>query len=106
MSKFAAAILLIALGLGIGLWLGYDPEARAATQDNLARANSSMAQIKSDIALKLGTAKPAPDTQSTDSAESQKGVSPLSGIPAVMKDLWTATQQLWVSLLARIEAAL
>jgi hypothetical protein len=104
MSRIAAAVLLLAAGLGIGLWLGFNSESRAALEENWQSASDSIARIQTDLDLKLGGERsmPAENGSNNDSTQTQPP-SPLASLSRLVQDLWEATQQLWSSLLARVE---
>lgn len=104
MSRIAVAVLLVAAGLGIGLWLGFNPERRAAVEENWQRAGDSMARLQTDLNLELGGqgSAPAGNESRNDSTPTQQP-SPLASLSRLVQDLWEATQQLWSSLLARVE---
>ena len=106
MSRVAAAVLLVAVGLGIGLWLGINPESRAAVQENWQHAGESFARIRVDLDLGPGSAgsTPAQNESSSDGTQTQQP-SPLAPLARMIQDLWEATQQLWSSLVARVEAS-
>jgi hypothetical protein len=104
MSRIAAAVLLVAVGLGIGLWLGFDPERRAAVEENWQRAGDSIARIQVDLDLRPGSEGSAPaENESTNEGTQTQQPSPLAALSRLVQDLWEATQQLWSSLLARVE---
>jgi len=106
MSRIAAAALLVAVGLGIGLWLGINPESRAAVEENWQRAGDSLARIQVDLDVAPGSAgsPPAENESNNDSTQTQQP-SPLAPLARMVQDLWEATQQLWSSLVARVAAA-
>jgi hypothetical protein len=100
----AAAALLVAVGLGIGLWLGINPESRAAVEENWERAGDSMARIQTDLNLDLGSEGSAPaENQSANDSTQTPQPSPLAPLARLIQDLWEATQQLWSSLVAGVE---
>jgi hypothetical protein len=106
MSRVLAAVLLVAAGLAIGLWLGFDAERRAAVQENWQSAGDSMARIQTDLNLELGSERSAPaESDSSDDRTQTQQASPFAPLARLIQDLWEATQQLWSSLEARVEAS-
>jgi hypothetical protein len=106
MPRVLTAALLVAVGLAIGLWLGFDPERRAAVEENWQSAGDSIARIQTDLDLELGSERSAParNDSSNDSRQTQQP-SPFAPLARLIQDLWEATQQLWSSLVARVEAS-
>ena len=106
MSRVLAAVLLVAVGLAIGLWLGFDPERRAAVQEEWQSAGDSIARIQTDLNLELGNepSAPAGNDSSNDSTQTQQP-SPFAPLARLIQDLWEATQQLWSNLVARVQAS-
>lgn len=106
MSRVAVAALLVAAGLGIGLWLGFNPESRAAVEENWQRAGDSFARIQVDLGLGSGSEGSAPAGNESNSGGTQtQQPSPFAPLARLIQDLWEATQQLWSSLVARVAAA-
>jgi hypothetical protein len=104
MARIAAAALLVAAGLGIGLWLGFNTESRAAVEENWQRAGDSIARIQVDLDFNPGSAGSAPaENDNTSEGTQTPQASPLAALSRVIQDFWEATQRLWSSLLARVE---
>jgi hypothetical protein len=100
MSRALLALLLFAAGLGLGLWLGFNPERRAAVESSWEEASSSIARVEAEVGLSpAATTEPTPEAENAE----QQGTSPLAPLARVIEDFWRATQQLWFSLLARVE---
>jgi hypothetical protein len=98
----AAAALLLAVGLGIGLWLGFNPESRAAVEENWESASNSIARIQTDLDLRLGSEGPAPAENGNSGGTQTEQPSPLASLSRLIQDVWNATQRLWSSLVARV----
>jgi len=106
MPRAATAILLAAVGLGIGLWLGINPGSRAAVEENWQRAGDSIARVQTDLDLELGHGAPAPaEDQNTNEGAPSAQPSPVAYLARLFKDIWEVTQELWSSLVARVEAS-
>ncbi len=103
MSRLVAAVFLVAVGLGIGLWLGYDPHARAAVEENWARAKSSAVQIQSDMGTRINGSGAESQASKDTAPGGPIGRSPLAQVPKALETFWRATQQLFFSLLARLD---
>jgi len=103
MSRTIAAIVLFAAGLGIGLWMGFDPEARAAVESNWEEARESVAQAGADVGVDAGASEPAGEAAESEKSISGNESSPLDPIADVSEDLWRSTQKWWFSLLARLD---
>jgi len=106
MSRITASVLLVAAGLGIGLWLGINPESRAAVQETWQSAGDSIARLQTDLNLELGRGSAAPaEDQSANEGMRSDQASPLASLTRLLNDLWEATQELWSSVMARVEAS-
>ncbi|HEY5983963.1 MAG TPA: hypothetical protein VIU38_10860 [Anaerolineales bacterium] len=102
MSKAATAVLLVALGLGVGLWLGFNPQAHAAVQESWTRTSESLVKVQTDLSLKLvgPTEGAAPKQQ--DSGQAPSGDTASTQVSVALQQFWKATQQLWLNLMARL----
>ena len=83
MSRIAVAVLLVAAGLGIGLWLGFNPERRAAVEENWQRAGDSIARIQADLDLEPGSqgSAPAENESTNESTQTAAAISACITLP-------------------------
>jgi hypothetical protein len=103
MSRLATSTVLVVLGLGVGLWLGFDPRAREVAQENMERAGQFFAEVRADVSVWLngmtsdGAATPnSPEAQNSETSAS-------SSQAVAFRGFWDATRQVWMSLLTRFE---
>jgi hypothetical protein len=105
LTKLAVAGLLVAVGLGVGLWLGFDPQGRAVAQENMQRADQFFAEAGADLGLWLNgltTNDPAePNGAQSQGSEAQDN----STQEVAFVNFWDATRQVWFSLLSRLGLA-
>ena len=98
MPKLAVASLLIVVGLGLGLWLGFDPQARAAVEVGWSQANDSLVEVQDSPRLKIESA-------GADSADQRLEPSLWIQISEGLSGFWQSAQQLMFSLTARLKVA-
>ena len=72
MSKLVAATALVILGLEIGLWIGFNPEAHAAAQEKMDGASQAFAQSADAGTWLGGVASPEAPTPSSETAAEQQ----------------------------------
>jgi uncharacterized protein HemX len=103
MSRLAGAALLVLLGLGIGLWLGFNPQGRALAEENMERANQYFAEIRADANVWVDDITPDDVPAATEESQRKEQASGSSSQSVALRDFWDATRQAWFSLLARFE---
>ncbi|HET6846252.1 MAG TPA: hypothetical protein VFH29_05420 [Anaerolineales bacterium] len=102
MNKLAGAVLLVALGLGIGLWLGFDPQARATVQENANKASQSFAQVGAEVNTEVTSI--TSQTTSSGSSRQQEPAGTSSGkvnLNVNLQNLWDGARLLWVSFISK-----
>lgn len=111
MSK-AGALLLIVIGLGVGLWLGFDPTAHKETIQNWDKARAVFVQVKSGTGTNIDSwdthlttwfrssprPQPAPLSQPSASVGSKQ-------ISTALQTFWHSVQRIWLSILAKLRTA-
>ncbi len=115
MSKSAG--LLVILGLAVGLWLGFNPQAHKQTVQYWDKAKTALAQVKTQTTAKVNVLDSHTTTWLRSSSKT-KVVAPAAPaapsasstwkqITAFFNTLWTSVQRMWASLtnkLAKIKA--
>jgi hypothetical protein len=101
MSKLGA-VLLVAIGLGVGLWLGFNPRAHQATVQNWDRVNMAVTQFKTRATFKMPVLKPQASTVKPAPSVQVSASSTWKQVSAVLQTLWGSMQRLWVNVTARI----
>ena len=102
MNRLAGASLLVLLGLGVGLWLGFDPQARAMVQEEAAKASDSFAHVRTDISTQVTaiiSAKSGPEAPAGPDQPS----SPRVSLNLDAQNLWDGARQLWLSFVSRFQ---
>lgn len=103
MSRLAAAALLVALGLGIGLWFGFNPQGHALAEQNMQRTTLYLSEARAGVDAWLRSVSPnnpeAPSTSVPQQAENSRSASE----EVALRNFWDATRQLWISLLSPFE---
>ena len=103
MSKLVTAAALVILGLGIGLWIGFNPEAHAAAQEKMDRASQAFAQVRVDAEHLVGRRSlPGLRPVKRNGSRSNRPATDNSSEGLDLQEIWSATQRVWISLLSRI----
>ena len=100
MNKLAGAVLLVLLGLGVGLWLGFDPQARAMVQENTAQASKSFALVRSDVSAQVKALTSPDSTSGTQVKQKPSGSSGVS-LNLNVQQVWNEARQLWLSFISK-----
>ena len=102
MSRLLSAILLIALGLGIGLWIGLNPQSRAAAEESVQRANETFVQVQADITAWWNQVRPDAGGSQSSAPSARSVASAPESQTATPADLWAAAKQVWLNFLTRL----
>lgn len=97
MSK-SAGILLLVLGLAIGLWLGFNPQAHQQTLQTWDHSKTAFVQMTAKapaVHAPTSTAKPAPAVAPTASNAWKQ-------ITIAFESMLHSLQRLWLNVTARI----
>lgn len=100
MNKLAGAVLLVLLGLGVGLWLGFDPQARAMVQENATQASKSFALVRSDVSAQVN-ALTAPDSGAGMQVKQEPSGSSGISLNLNVQQVWNEARQLWLSFISK-----
>lgn len=103
MSKFAP-ILLVAAGLAVGLWLGFNPHTHQQIVQNWNHARTALVQMTAKVHL---ASVPAGSTKINLTTHVQAPTAPSASaawrqIPTAFESLVSSLQRLWVNVTARI----
>ena len=101
-----SALLLVLLAFAFGLWLGFDPEAHAATEDawqdfktavtEFANQNQTSPDETSETPLIPNTGEePAP-------GENPGSNETLDQVSAFLRDLWESIKTLWQDMMKQL----
>ncbi len=92
--------LLLLLGLGIGLWLGFNPQAHRKMLQNWNEAKASYMRVQAQISSKFDdwTAQPGLQRQSTSSAAPKWIRTAWQQLGSIFNTIWSSVQRIWLSL--------
>jgi hypothetical protein len=100
MSKLAP-VLLVAAGLAVGLWLGFNPHAHQQIVQNWNHARTALVQTTAKVHL-----SPAPLTSikinTTAHLQAPSASSLWKQITTALESLMSSLQKLWLNITARI----
>jgi len=101
----SSTLLLVLLAFALGLWLGFDPEAHAATEDawqdfkTSVREFTDQSQRSTDERADLPF---IPNTGKDRTPDEDAGANQLlDQISAVLTELWESIKTLWSDLVER-----
>lgn len=98
-----SSFLLILLAFAFGLWLGFNPEAHAKTEQAWKEVKTTFTE--SVDKLSKGTSEPvtSPNTdRSSNPDKSSKSTNILNKLSAVLRDLWEALKILLRDLINKL----
>lgn len=101
MSK-TAGILLLALGLAVGLWLGFNPKAHQETVRDWDRATAAVAHVRLTSEAKPRAPQPPVVKSLPGSLPKVATSAAWKQVSAAFETLWHSVQSLWVRVTASI----
>ena len=98
-----SATLLLIVGLAVGLWLGFNPQAHAQTIKNWDQAKTSYVQFKAQASNQIrhldakvnAVGKSSPKAEPNTSAAWKQ-------ISTAFESLWSSIQRTWSNITAKI----
>lgn len=103
MSK-SATILLVAIALAVGLWLGFNPRAHAQTVQSWDHARAAFVQATASLRLAPKTAVMPRATTTTKPIIAQPSASAAwKQISTAFESLVSSLQRLWLSISAKVK---
>jgi len=117
-----SGVLLLILGLAVGLWLGFDPQAHQQTVQQWDSIKTSFTNTTAQTNLKLPSVSSNTTTTTTTSnkkgSKSSSSTSTTSSSPGqpsfsldwnrvttAFHDIWTSLQRTWASITAKINTS-
>jgi hypothetical protein len=117
-----SGVLLLILGLVVGLWLGFDPQAHQQTVQQWDSIKTSFMNTKAQTNLKLPSlssntttttttsnkkgSKSSNSTSTTSSSPSQPSFSlDWNRVTTAFQDIWTSLQRTWANITAKINTS-
>jgi len=104
-----SATLLLIVGLAVGLWLGFNPQAHAQIVKDWGRAKTSYVQFKAQASTQVrhldtkvsAVGKSSPKAEPV--SQSQPNVSAAwKQISTAFETLWSSVQRTWSNITAKI----
>ncbi len=99
-----SAVLLLAIGLAAGLWLGFNPQAHAQTIKSWDQAKASYVQFKAQASTQIRQL----DTEVSAEGKSSPSAEPDASatwkqISTAFESFWNSVQKIWSNITAKIE---
>lgn len=105
---FKSAGLLLVLGLAIGLWLGFNPQAHQKVLQSWNETKASYLKIQTQIAAKFnGWGTQLSSTKQTASNSSANSVpkwinTAWQQLASIFNTIWNSVRRLWSSISANL----
>lgn len=101
-----SSLLLVILAFAFGLWLGFNPEAHAKTEQTWKDVKTAFTEFVVKTSKDMNTPKPvtSPNTsapardKASNPDQSSKSNHILDQISVALRDLWEALKTLWKDL--------
>ena len=106
-----ATVLFLILGLAVGLWLGFNPQAHQQTIKQWDSAKSAFLKIKADSSVQVQGLSSQTSSSSSSKSNSKSRYAPQSQpsastawkqVTTAFESFWTAMQRIWVNVTAKI----
>ena len=104
-----SAVLFLILGLAVGLWLGFTPQAHQQTIQKWDSVKSAYLKIKAESPVKIqglnsnSTSSVQTSSRSKAAPQSQPaGSSAWKQITTAFETIWNSVQRFWVNITAKI----
>ncbi len=108
MLKYAG--LLLILGLAVGLWLGFNPQAHKQTLQTWDQTKAAFLQIKTETTAKLhdwnshtaSWLKSSPKAETKPQAKPSSPSSAWKQITTAFEAFWNSMQRIWTNITAKL----
>lgn len=102
MFKFAGLLLL--LGLAVGLWLGFNPQAHREALQSWDGAKAVSVNIQTQVSAKLHewTGQSGSQEQSAPNSAPRPTETAWGQLTSILHTLWSSIQRFWLSISAKL----
>jgi hypothetical protein len=105
-------VMFLILGLAVGLWLGFNPQAHQQTVQQWDSVKSAFLKTKTETTLKIpslnsnSTTTVQKGSKSTTTAPNQPSFSQdWNRVSTAFEDIWISMQRFWANITARINTS-